>query len=101
MARKRLPEEVRKSQILDAALTEAQECGYQWITRDAIAVRAGVSTGLVTRHWSTMIQLKRAVLRAAIDREVLPIIAQGLADKNPHTANIPDALKARALATLR
>lgn len=99
--RKRLPEDVRKTQILDAAIAEAKVEGYQWITRDAIAQRAGVSTGLITRHYTTMVQLKRAVLRAAVAGEILPIIAQGLADKSPHVQAIPDDLKARALDTIR
>lgn len=93
--------EARKTAILDAAVAEAVECGWQWVTREGIAGRAGVSLGCVNYHFGTMIQLKRSVMRAAVERRILPLIAQGLTDKNPHALAAPDDLKAAALASVK
>ena len=54
-----------KAEILDAAVAEANIHGWQWITREGIAKRLGVAEGGITYHYSTMVQLKRAVMGAA------------------------------------
>lgn len=90
----------RKEMILAAALDEAQERGYQHITREGVAKRAVCSPGLVSTYFNTMTQLRRAVVRAAVSREVLPIIAQGLVAKDPQALKIPSGLKQAALAAI-
>ena len=108
---KRLTLKERRGQILDAALELAARDGYQNITRETVAARAGCSNGLVTERFGTMGQLKRAVIRAAVARAadpmrddaptgILRIIAQALADGNDHAKKAPAALRERALATL-
>lgn len=95
-----LASHVRKEQILDAALVEAQIHGYKGVTREAVALRCGLATGTVTKHLGTMVELKRSLMRAAVTREILPLIAQGLADRNPHALKASPELKARALQSL-
>lgn len=95
-----LPPDARRAQILAAAIEEAKAEGYQWITRDRVAARAGLSNGMVNRHFSTMVQLKRAVMREAVRLEILPLVAQGLADGNQHAKAAPERVKLAALATL-
>jgi len=90
----------RKKQILDGALNVASLVGYQNVTRDAVATAAGVSTGLINLHFSTMAQLKRDIMRAAVKREVLSVIAQGLAAHDAHARKASEDLKRRALASL-
>lgn len=92
--------EVRRDQILAAALTLAAANGYKHITREGVAVRAECSPGLVTHYFSTMAQLKRAVMRAAVTQCVVAVVAQGLADRDPHARKAPAALKAQALSSL-
>lgn len=99
--RRRLDKTIRHEEIMSAALAEASANGYQWITREGIAQRAGCSAGLVTNYFGTMIQLKRSVVRAAIAQRVLPVIAQALADGNEHARSAPEDLKAAALATIK
>lgn len=98
--RTRMKPEARRDQILAAALTIATEQGYNALTRDGVANAAGVATGQVNHIFNTMAQLRRAVMRAAVHRELLPIVAQGLAqgDKDAHAA--PDWLKRKALDSL-
>lgn len=97
MSKKRKNPEARKDEILKAAVELAVEVGYNTMTRDAIAIHAGVSMGLVTHYFETMVQLKRAVIRAAITQEIPEIIAQGLANKDDHAKKAPEALKQQAI----
>lgn len=91
---------LRRAQILQAAMTVAAKVGYGHATRDAIAAEAGVTAGLVTHYFETMTQLKRAVMRAAIQFEVLEIIAQGLANGDANARKAPAELKAKAVEIL-
>jgi AcrR family transcriptional regulator len=90
----------RKKQILDGAIAQAKAHGYQRITRQGVAEAVAVSTGLINSYFSTMPQLKRAVMRAAVKGEVLEIVAQGLAAKDPQALKAPDSLKKRAVESL-
>ncbi len=88
--------ELRRDQILGVALEQAKTVGYHKVTRDSIAEGAGVSMGLVTRYFGTMVQLKRAVMRAAIARSVPEVVAQGLANGDPQARKASPELKALA-----
>jgi hypothetical protein len=87
---------LRKEQILNVAIDLARNDGYHNLTRDGIAEQAGVSMGLVTRYFETMAQLKRAVMQAAIHREIPEIIAQGLVIGDKQARKAPEKLKAAA-----
>lgn len=97
--RKRANPNLRKDQILKVALDICEQKGYANLTREKIAEAAGVSPGTVSIHFGTMPQLKRAVMRSAIKNEVIPIVAEGLAAKDPHASKAPAEIKAKA-ATL-
>jgi AcrR family transcriptional regulator len=89
----------RKSDILEAALVEASESGFNNITRKGIAERAGVSDSLVNKYMGTLSQLRRTVMRQAVKHEHLTIIAQGIVTRNPYALKASDELQARALAS--
>lgn len=88
----------RREQILDAAVGMAKDVGFQKITRDGVAIRAGVAMGLVTRYFGTMCQLRRAVMRSAVKNEVISVIAEGLAVGDPHAKKAGSELKARVIS---
>lgn len=92
--------ELRKAAIVASAANLARREGYREITRTAVAEEAGVSDGLIYRYFGTMKQLKRAVMRYAIEGEILEIIAQGLAAGDPHAQGAPEELKRAAAASL-
>jgi AcrR family transcriptional regulator len=98
--RERMNPSVRREQILASALDMATKHGYASLTRDALAAHAGVAKGQIHHTFNTMTQLRRAVMRAAVHRELRPIIAQGLAqgDKDAHAA--PEWLKRESLELL-
>jgi len=100
MPRLRLSPEVRHGQILDAALNVAAKVGYQRMTRDQIAAAAGASPAAINQRFSTMTMLRRDVMRAAIARGVVAVVAQGLADGNAYAKKASTELKQQAAALL-
>jgi AcrR family transcriptional regulator len=98
--RDRLNPDVRRQQILSVAIKMALRDGFNKLTRDGVANEAAVATGTINHSFGTMEKLSRAVMRAAINLEHLPIVAQGLAqgDKDAHAA--PEWLKRKALDSL-
>lgn len=89
-----------RNRVLAAATAEARACGFQWITRGAVAERAGVSAGTVSAAFGGMLDLKRAVMRQAVETEDAVIVAQGLADGSAIAKSAPQALKDRAAEAL-
>ena len=100
MTRQRMKPDDRKEEILQAALDLAQEHGYQQVTRAQIAERAGVAVGLVGYYYGTMIQMRRAIMRAAIHRHNLVVLAQGLGLGDPNARKAPAELRAQAAGLL-
>lgn len=98
--RTRMTPRERREDVLSAALRLAVMHGYTHITRDDIAMAAGCSPALVSQTLGTMRCLRRALVRAAVAREVLPVIAQGLALRDPHALRAPEELRVRAAGSL-
>lgn len=84
--------------VLDAAVVEARTMGLQRIRRDTVARRAGVAAGTVNNAFGNMSGLREAVMREAVSKEHLDIVAQGLALRDPIAMEAPHILKVRALA---
>jgi AcrR family transcriptional regulator len=91
----------RKEQILETALRLAEKMGYTNITRAGVADAAGVAPSLVSHYFTTMGKMKRAVMRQAVKRAVLSIVAQGLTLKDDQALKAPEELRARAAASLK
>ena len=92
--------EARTESLLDAAVKLAQKVGWDNLTRDGIATAAGVSFALVTLRLGQKNELMRNVMRRAIKRQSLPVIAQGLSRKDKTAAKASPDLKQRAAAWL-
>jgi AcrR family transcriptional regulator len=90
----------RQASILDASLRMARLHGYQNVTRADIAVAAKCSEALVSSYFGTMVQVRRAVMRAAIKTHDLQILAQGLAARDPHAMRAPEDLRLAAVKSL-
>ena len=92
----RLNPKKRKAEIFEAALDVARFEGFENMTRESIADRAGTSPTLVGHYYGTMNRLRTRIMRAAVQREIIEIVAHGLYTKNPHALKAPDDLKVRA-----
>ena len=95
--RTRMKPEARREHILGVAMDIAIKQGYDAVTRERIAEQGGISTGLVSKVFNTMNQLHRAVMRAAIHRSELPIIAHGIASGCRIAHGADEVLKRQAL----
>lgn len=87
--------------ILDAALVVAERAGYLTMTRRDVAREAGVSNGLINHAFVTMDALRGAVMRAAIERENIAIVRQGIAAGDELALSCPPDLReavARSIA---
>lgn len=101
MTKKRLQPADRKQEILNAAIKVAgRPGGWAKLTRDAVAKEANCAEGLPSKYFGTMVNFKRAIMRAAIAAENLAVIAQGLAAGDKSAQKADPELKARALNTL-
>jgi AcrR family transcriptional regulator len=88
---------VRKEQLLDAALRISEQRGYMTASRDDVAAMAGCAASLVSYHFGTMPNLRRAIMSAAIDRKNLTVLAQGLAMGESKAKAAPAELRAAAV----
>jgi AcrR family transcriptional regulator len=90
-----------KDAILEAAIRiSEQPGGWGRLTRESVATRAGVATGSVSKHYGTMVQFRRDIMRAAIRDSNLSIIAQGIASGDKHASKVSPELKSLALSSL-
>lgn len=90
----------RNAKVLEAAISTAREQGFAALTREAVAVRAGVSVGSVNNVFGTVAGMKSAVMRFAIEHRILEVIAQGVALGDSIALAAPSDLKRRALTSL-
>lgn len=97
----RMAPKERKAEILEAALKVATVCGFTTFTRAQVADEAGISPASVNKYFTTMAQLRRDVMRAAVREGSLKLIAQGIVLGDKQALKAPDELKARALASVR
>lgn len=87
----------RKTAILSCAVVLAKEIGYTHVSKDNLAPRAKCSPALIMYYFSTIKQLRRAVMGEAIRRNDLNLIAQGLINQDPRVQNLPEEVKRSAL----
>lgn len=90
----------RKQQILTAALEVSRDSNYMEITKKSVALKAGVSMGLVNVYFGTMEKLRKEIMRAAVKREIYPIILQGLIRKDRYALKANEELKNHAYKSL-
>lgn len=97
---KRMKPEERKADILEAALRASHKHGFATVRLQDIATEAECGYGTVSLYFNTMTQMRRAVVRAAIKREDLSIIAQALGIGDATARRAPIELKEKAVQTL-
>lgn len=75
---------MNKKDLLDVALKLAELHGYTNITRDLIAMNAGVAQGTVTNYLGTMKAMRRSLIRHAIAKGNNTVIVQAISHNEPH-----------------
>lgn len=97
---RRMNPEVRKEQLMEAAVKLAHQHGYNNLRRTDIAEMVGVAGSTINHYWGTVVQLKRAVMRMAVKNKDLVIIAQGLALNDKQAKKAPKSLRDEAIKGL-
>jgi hypothetical protein len=92
--------QARYTDVLTAAMREAEDHGYTNITRDGVAKRAGRSSACVNQSFDTIANLKTVVMWEAIKTKHLKIIAQGLAQGDEIAKQAPEDLRIAALSSV-
>lgn len=85
-----------RDHILTAALQCAERDHYRTMTRGDVAREAHCAPTLVTYYWPWQL-MAGAVMRAAVARRCLRVIAQGLVDRHPAALRAPESLRRAAL----
>lgn len=95
--KQRVDPKLRREQILNVAIELSKAGRYNKVTAENIATTAGISPSLVAKYFKTMTQLRRAIIRVAISKEIPEIIAQGIANGDDHVRKAPPELRRQAL----
>lgn len=90
----------REAELLDASLKAAEQHGYNRVTLQQIADAAGVSKQTPITYFGTMAKWRRKVMRHAVEKRCLRVIAQGIVMRDPHALKAPAEIQAEALAIL-
>jgi AcrR family transcriptional regulator len=90
----------RDRAVLDAACRVAETHGLQRFTRAHVALSSGKAPGTVSLAFGSMDALRDAVVREAIRRPLLTVLAQALAMGHPVARDAPEDLRAQALAAV-
>ena len=97
----RLQPETRREQILAAALqVAAKPNGWGHLNRRVVAYAADCSEGLVSKYFGTVKKLRKTVMVTAVEREILPIVIQGVIAQDRYALKAPAALKTAAIQSL-
>ena len=98
LGNKNLPRNVRREQILKAAVIIASEPqGWMALTRKRIAIRAACSEASVSVHLGTMANVRKAVIKCAVREENLSILSQCFVT---HRVTLKPDLRSRVIRSI-
>lgn len=86
--------------ILTAAVEIAATRGWRSLTRDAVAGATGLAQGTINLRWGTVDRLRAAVMRDAVARGLLDVVAAGLGEQHPDALAAPLEMRRAALERL-
>lgn len=83
----------RTALLLDAALDAADASGWHSLTHASIAAAADCSPSLVKVRLGTIESIRRTVMRMAVKRRVLRVVAEGLLSGDRAARRADDELR--------
>lgn len=90
--------EQKRDVILTKALDYAIQMGWENFKRDDFCNEIGIATGSINYHFKSMDGFKRAIMRKAVAKRIVPIVAQGIAMRCSVARAAPESLKKLAIA---
>lgn len=100
MKHKRMKAPLRKLQIVDTAIELAKAGDYSRVTARQVADVLKITPASVMHHFATMPQLRRAIMRRAVETRCIEVVKQGLAQNDQRAKAADDELKALAVKAL-
>lgn len=93
-----MPHTTLRQKIFVVALELSRTRGLHHVCRGKIAANLGCSEGVINYHYKTMAALRTAVMKHAIEKEDLMLIAQGYVTRHPLVMKASEALLRRAMS---
>lgn len=87
----------RKRQILECGVMLAKKIGYKRVSQIDIAKHLKISNALPIIYFGRITNLRAEILKVAIEREILEILAQAMGMKDPMVKNISTELKNKVI----
>ncbi len=100
MTKRRMKRDERAEEILNAALKVSEEHGYDKVSRAQIAEEANCAESLISFYFSTMDDVRDTIMKEAILKHNLKIIAQGIISNSEHVLTASKYLKQEALLSI-
>lgn len=99
----RAPRPNAKTKILNAAVSVAVRTGLRRFSRVEVAKEAEVAEATVSYHFGNMDELRREIVKKAIEREFVSILADARADRDSAALyqGMPKKLKLKVAAYIR
>lgn len=72
----------RKTEILEKALKLSERITYVLVTYSSLSEYSKLSTQLIGYYFKSNLELQKELIAYAIEKEYLPLIAQGIAAKD-------------------
>ncbi len=98
---KRFDPKDRKMLLLGCAMSAARRKNYAEISRTDVAEVASCSPALVSHYLGDTSNIRKSIMRFAIEQEDAHIVAQGLVRNDPIAKRAPEDLKQAAINTLK
>jgi len=90
----------RKEQILNIAIDLSIEKGHRNLTRRAIANKMQCASALINHYFDSIENLKHIVLQAAVEKEIVPILAENFVSWGKEHPELPTDLKDKVIQYL-
>lgn len=88
--------EIRQQQLLEAAIYVAKTEGWSKLTRAKVAAKAQVAASLINFYFGDKDEFRTSVMKAAVERNIVSVVAEGLLYLNPAALDAPAPIKNRA-----
>jgi len=99
--RTRKPRDERRQQILTCAVELAERYGdYEKVTRLSVASELNISEAAISKYFTPMSKLHRAIVGEAIRIENIPVLTQALAKRHPRATGLSSGIKQKCIDAL-
>jgi len=90
--------EAKRIELLNEGLKHAISIGWENFTRESFCTHMGIAVGSINYHFKDMTGFRRAIMRKAIAKREVAIVAGGIESRCPVAKSAPESLKKQAIA---